>query len=212
MNVSMETRLPAGVRAPLQTRSRKTFTDILVAAEKLMNQKTWVDVTVSDIVKEANCTVGSFYARFDDKHAVLACLSSQLSADVEQQSATQLSSGNLTPSLLIQGFAHQLCDVYEQRVGLIRTLTLLPRLYGDTSFQNDGQRTALVFRSIVDQFVTLGVDRSRTEIALFFLVNAIRERVLFPDISSQMIDVDDESFKQGLVDAFLAFTLPGSKT
>jgi len=202
----MQAQLPSGVRAPLQARSRKTFDDILKATEALMNTKSWVDITVMDIVNAANCTVGSFYARFDDKNAVLVCLSEQLSKDVEDDSASYESlSASSSIEQVVTQLVDQLTDVYQRRIGLIRTLTLLPRLNRDQSLQGDGLRTARVFRGLVDMFVALGASRECAEVGLFFVVNAIRERVLFSEISKHMIDVEYDRFSRGLVIAFISY-------
>lgn len=199
-------QLPAGVRAPLQDRSRKTFADILEATEALMNERSWVDITVGDIVTAANCTVGSFYARFDDKDAVLACLSEQLSEEVEAASArnAELAAAS-SPEQLITELVDQLAAVYRRRVGLIRTLTLLPRLHQDDSLREDGLRTAQVFRNLVELLVGLGAERERAEIGLFFVVNAIRERILFPEISTHLIKLDSDQLGRGLIRAFVSY-------
>jgi AcrR family transcriptional regulator len=43
----------------------------LDATQQLLDERPFEDITVADIVRRADRTVGSFYARFDDKYAVL---------------------------------------------------------------------------------------------------------------------------------------------
>ncbi len=62
------------VRAPRQARSQATLERFLDATRALLEERTFEEITVADIVKRAERTVGSFYARFDDKHAVLFVL------------------------------------------------------------------------------------------------------------------------------------------
>ena len=58
-------------RAPRQSRSRATLARIEDAAEALFADHGYDGTTVGDIVARAGCSVGSFYARFNDKEALL---------------------------------------------------------------------------------------------------------------------------------------------
>lgn len=62
------------VRAPRQARSQETLERFLEATLSLLDERPFDEITVADIVNRAGRTVGSFYARFDDKHAVLYAL------------------------------------------------------------------------------------------------------------------------------------------
>jgi AcrR family transcriptional regulator len=59
------------VRAPRQARSQETLDRFLDATHQLLDERPFEEITVADIVRRADRTVGSFYARFDDKYAVL---------------------------------------------------------------------------------------------------------------------------------------------
>lgn len=48
------------------------------AARELLEERSFDEITVADIVQRAGRTVGSFYARFEDKDAVLELLLEQL--------------------------------------------------------------------------------------------------------------------------------------
>lgn len=119
------------VTKPAQFRSERTFFRILDAAETLLMHKAWHDVSVQDIVAEAEASVGSFYNRFNDKAALLHCLEERLGQECE-----------LTLTALADEFEH--CDeLYEDadgivvsvfmrlcrdRFGVIRALDLAQRL------------------------------------------------------------------------------------
>lgn len=62
------------VRAPRQARSQETLTRFVEATRHLLEDRPFEEITVADIVATAERTVGSFYARFEDKHAVLFVL------------------------------------------------------------------------------------------------------------------------------------------
>lgn len=62
------------VNAPQQRRSQKTLEKLLDAAEALIVEGGLEAVTVPAVVKRAGSSVGSFYARFPDKEALLGTL------------------------------------------------------------------------------------------------------------------------------------------
>ena len=66
------------VREPRQARSQATLERFVDATRELLGERTFEEITVADIVGKAERTVGSFYARFDDKYAVLHVLVDRL--------------------------------------------------------------------------------------------------------------------------------------
>lgn len=62
---------PPGFREPRQERSRETLRRIVSATESILTERGPEGVTVQDVVDHAGTSVGSFYARFDGKEAVL---------------------------------------------------------------------------------------------------------------------------------------------
>lgn len=62
------------VHAPRQERSQKTLEKLLDAAEELIREGGLDAVTVPAVVARAESSVGSFYARFPDKGALLETL------------------------------------------------------------------------------------------------------------------------------------------
>jgi len=59
------------LREPVQARSRETLDRFLLAAEDLLGEKRFEEITVAEIVGRAGASVGAFYARFQDKDALL---------------------------------------------------------------------------------------------------------------------------------------------
>lgn len=62
------------VRPPRQVRSQKTLERVLDAAEEIIAERGVAALTVSEVVRRADSSVGAFYARFPDKDALLATL------------------------------------------------------------------------------------------------------------------------------------------
>jgi AcrR family transcriptional regulator len=69
------------VRPPRQARSRETLVRILDAAEDLLARKSFDDLSVSEIVRAAGSSVGSFYSRFRDKDALLEALRERMAQE-----------------------------------------------------------------------------------------------------------------------------------
>ncbi|MCJ9428659.1 TetR/AcrR family transcriptional regulator [Kordiimonas marina] len=69
---------------PAQRRSRRTFYKFLDAAEALLGERPWHEVSVQDIVRSAEASVGAFYNRFSDKAALLHCLDDRLAEECER--------------------------------------------------------------------------------------------------------------------------------
>lgn len=67
---------PSGVArpAPSQDRSRKTAERFLSAAFKLLESKTFDELSVADLAREAGRSVGAFYQRFGSKDDFLVVL------------------------------------------------------------------------------------------------------------------------------------------
>lgn len=63
-----------GVRPPRQERSRSTFDAIVDAATVLCDGRDFSSVAVADICDKAGVSVSSFYARFEDRDALLQVL------------------------------------------------------------------------------------------------------------------------------------------
>src|SRR6476661_5441098 len=71
MPASRRGRTPAAgqareVRAPLQERSQQSLERMLDAAEALIYERGFDELTVGDLVQRSRTSVGSFYARFED--------------------------------------------------------------------------------------------------------------------------------------------------
>lgn len=62
------------IRRARQARSQETVNRFLDAAEELLQHKLFHEIGVMEIIERSGRTVGSFYARFDDKYAVLRLL------------------------------------------------------------------------------------------------------------------------------------------
>ena len=70
------------VNAPVQARSQETLDRFLEAADSLLREQPFDDITVAKIVQRAERTVGSFYARFSDKDALVRTLAQNVANEL----------------------------------------------------------------------------------------------------------------------------------
>lgn len=73
----------AGFRPPRQERSRVTVERIVRATQELLTERGSDAVTVQQIVARADSSVGSFYARFDDRDAAVRYAEQRFWDDIE---------------------------------------------------------------------------------------------------------------------------------
>lgn len=137
-------RTLTGVRQPRQERSRKTRERILAAVEALLEEKSFDELTVGEIVARAGSSVGAFYGRFADKEELLQALDERyfdlFVGRVE---------GLLDPArwegkgieAIVEAVLAELVAMHVQHRGFIRTLVLRARVRSDARFRAREQRT-----------------------------------------------------------------------
>jgi AcrR family transcriptional regulator len=122
------------VQPPLQDRSRRTLEQIGRAVEELLATRSFDDISVADIVRQARCSVGSFYARFTGKDDLLPYLYQRYDADLRPRMQARMSSIDWerlslreTVVLIVEG----MIDMYLERRHLLRAVALLARTRPD---------------------------------------------------------------------------------
>ena len=116
------------VRTPHQDRSRRTLERLLDAAEALLQERGFDNVSVAEIAQAAGSSVGAFYARFRDKMGLLHhlherfCEEAMATADVELQPERWkgASAAEIVTALLT--FME---DIYRSRSGMFRAFLLV---------------------------------------------------------------------------------------
>lgn len=102
---------------------------MLDAAEAVMEEKSFDEATIGEIVGRAGLTVGAFYARFADKDALLACLEERLRAEMNAHADgvddDRWERGPLDRTL--RPFVRSLVRLYRRRRAVARALVLRSR-------------------------------------------------------------------------------------
>ena len=114
-------------RAPQQERSVQSLGRLLDAAERLMKQHDFDDISVEAIVKEAGTSVGNFYGRFVSKAALLNALHVRYEHDrtkAWRALLENLTIGSVTLRYRIQALVRFAIRNYRERAGVFRTLVI----------------------------------------------------------------------------------------
>lgn len=114
------------VKPPRQDRSRDTQLRYVEAAQRLLARgRSFAEISVAELAKEASSSVGAFYSRFRDKDALLHVLQIELNREGSATAIETFRIGrevNLPLEVLIRGFVALAVGYYRQQQGLRRAL------------------------------------------------------------------------------------------
>ena len=210
-------RVPARFRAapPAQERSRETVDRLVEAVEELLKTRLFEDISVQDIVRRAGRSVGSFYARFGSKEALLPHLYQRYHDHLEASLDPRRKRVNWE-QLDFTGTVASLVDfllaVYDERRGLLRVLALFARTHPDALPPD----VVAHRRRIYDPFVHILL-RHREHIrhtdaeaasrfGLFLVSSVAREKILFGDAPhSRVTPLTREALQSELVRALHSY-------
>lgn len=133
----------AGVRPPQQERSRQTMERILRSTRELLEQKSFDDLTVDEIVERADSSKGAFYNRFPDKQSLFRTLNETYFEEVWVHWSRYLDPRRWEGRDLqafVRDFVTRIVDIYRRHTGLMRALTVHARLSGDPEVRALGSR------------------------------------------------------------------------
>jgi len=124
-----EDRREEWVNTPQQARSQETLDRFLEATEQLLREKPFDDITIAEIVDRAGRTVGSFYARFDDKIGVVKTLTARRLAAMRYLGDEMLDPEvwkSYTVRELVETSMKTLCNLYETYGHVFRAGLTMP--------------------------------------------------------------------------------------
>jgi AcrR family transcriptional regulator len=116
--------------SPAQARSQETVELFARAAEELLAGRSFEEITVQDIVGRAGRPIGSFYARFASKEALLPYLYQRYHDGLESAFATRLGRvdwENLELDATVEQLVGAMMGMFTDRPWLIRALALFSR-------------------------------------------------------------------------------------
>jgi AcrR family transcriptional regulator len=200
-------------RPPQQTRSQATLDRILDAAESVLEEKSFGEATLAEIMERAGVTVGAFYRRFPDKDALLHLLDNRFFGELHTLAGEALSEAKwqtATVPEIVNGFTEIAVQLYRARRGLLRSLFLRART--DPVIAQSARE---VNREYIERLRALLLARrdqlnhpvpSRAvELGFMIFVGALRETILFGEVWPTPQTVVDEGLPKELARAYLAY-------
>lgn len=200
-------------RPPQQTRSQATLDRILDAAENVLQEKSFGEATLAEIMERAGVTVGAFYRRFPDKDALLHLLDNRFFAELHDLAQASLGDDKwqgATVPQIVYGFTEFAVQLYRERRGLLRSLFLRART--DPVIMQSARE---VNAHYVDRLRTLLLSRGdqlrhptperAVELGFMILVGALRETVLFGEVWPNATTVVDNALSTELARSYLAY-------
>jgi AcrR family transcriptional regulator len=177
------------VRAPSQARGQETLERIVAATQRLLRTRRFEDITISQIVAEADTSTGSFYARFASKDALLPYLYEAYNANTAV--ATEDLGGQValkaarTLRQAVSALIEQLREGPVRMDQLVRTMALYARSHPERLPESAYTRSKRFFdivSTVLRPHMKPAPDaHRRAQFAVFAAATLLREHGFFSD-------------------------------
>ncbi|HUO86160.1 MAG TPA: TetR/AcrR family transcriptional regulator [Thermoanaerobaculia bacterium] len=191
MTAALSPHLPHGLPRPTQARSRRTLERVIEAATRLLDEQTFEELTIAQVVERAGSSVGSFYARFGDKAGLLDTLdeiyAQELIATVEELIGEAAADPPADLADAVRHLFRPLVDFHRERRGLIRALVLEARAHRAPRFEERTRRMNRLTPQFVEHLLRHRGEIARSdvrraaELGFAMAYTVMRERILFPE-------------------------------
>jgi AcrR family transcriptional regulator len=202
-------------KPPQQRRSQESLERILDAAETLIRERGFEQMTIAEVVQRSGSSVGSLYARFRDKIALLRAVQVRYHARVENAIAAEFS-GDHPQDECLEDAARRvvsvLCDYLLHEPGLFRAFILQAvfdpgvRAQGEAANAKRRERVAAVLLQHRGE-----IRHDDPELAAHWFYSIcmafLRERITFGAAAELSGGFADESFRAELTRTALGYLL-----
>lgn len=202
------------IKPPVQARSRATLERILDATEILAQHRWFHAITVDEMVRAANVSVGSFYGRFPHKEALLPVLHSryrdQFQTLFDEDFTRKFRDADLPARVF--GLVHAYVARVRRMRGLIRALSMQARLQPGAMSLDAAELAEMVTGRITDFLLRCRSDMRHTDPAaairmgFFVVAAAVREKIIYSEAPHAMIVMSsDTQLAQELAQMYFAY-------
>jgi AcrR family transcriptional regulator len=190
---------------------------ILDATAALLDEKSFTEISINDIVGRAGCSVGAFYGRFQDKDALLQALDEEYFHDMLVSVQAAVLDANLAAVDLpevIRRLVQALYEVLARRRGLMRTLILAARTQPDPRFRLRENQVMQAFPQLLAVLLARRehIHHPDAELAVqfgfFHTWYAMQDMVLWEHLAAR-IPVQGNELVEELSRAYLAYLCYG---
>lgn len=198
---------------PQQSRSQETLGRILDAAERVLEEKSFTEATLAEIMERAGVTVGAFYRRFPDKDALLHHLDQRFFTEMHELTRELLDPVRWDGQPLARIIPHVTAvavPLYRMRRGLLRTLFIRAR--SDATIQQSARE---LNGQLLKSMKTLAEPRREeithpnpldaVEFGFKMFLGSLRETVVFGEVWPQDGVLPDEQLAHELARMYLGY-------
>ena len=128
-----------GALVPKQVRSVDAMQRILVAAQDLFASAEYDDVSIADIARAADLSVGTFYTRFPTKEHLVVVLLGSVMDELREFMSREMRPSRLarnTVADLVRQYLTMMGRAFVKHRGLLRPATLIARQTRDAALQS----------------------------------------------------------------------------
>jgi AcrR family transcriptional regulator len=201
------------VNPPQQARSRRTERAIAGALSALLREKPFADISVAEIARLANVSVGGFYARFASKEALLALVELDILERFNEGAAAALDPARfhgLGLEAITRTYAELLVTHFRTHRSEIVQILKYTRPGSDTEERlrqfNVGVHDRMRALLLAHRQRIQGDDTMRTiNLGLFFAGAACREAVLTRNLQVYPVEVSDQQLAGEIGAAFYRY-------
>lgn len=202
-------------KPPQQSRSEETLRRFLEAAESLLDQGTFDDVSIAEIARLADRSVGAFYARFENKEALFAELRRRTLTVLSNALDQYVETSDWRPLDLeqrVRQLMETMVDLYTRHRGVMRALALRARAQTDRELveQSPGINEG-IYRQVVavlDDCLDHPDEAARL-VKVRFAVSvgaaALREHILFDEIGLSPVGIDRDGLAEELTRVLVSY-------
>ena len=203
--------VPGSANAPLQARSYESMHRMLDAAEVLLEECSFDELSIQDIVHKAKTSVGVFYARFEDKEGMIAALVERHQDQVIEELQRRREEKFDRLEGLIRHRVRYLIRLYRGKPGLYRALVLRGHEHPDWRYGNEKERGKLSVAQFAESVAQYNDEvghpkpKQAAQLAFMVVLATLREKILFGDGTASQLRMGDRTLEHELVRLVLRY-------
>lgn len=190
------------VMAPKQVRSTESLQRIVQALETLLNQKSFAEISMSEIEAQSKCGIATIYARFRDKKSILAALHESIRDRLIEQIDERMGADRWFGHPLEQAsltICTDLVKFYSKHRNLLRAVMLLDDAEVYERVAASIRHASNRLRSfITDDKMNDDVLDRRVDLGTMAIYALLQQRLIFQSISPGQYSRTDKEFAADL--------------
>jgi AcrR family transcriptional regulator len=201
------------VRPVQQARSQQTIERLLDAAETLIADKGFSDVTVAQIAARAGFSVGAVYSRFRDKQGLLHCLQDRFVDEAYLTTDAAFDPDRWEGASIEEIVSEMivfLVEIHRERRGVLREL--LGRTRYDASMVERRERLNAHISQRLSALLLVRAERighpdpeAAVSFGLRIVFGTLEQAILFNDTGAYGVPASDDKLAEELTRAFLGY-------